>query len=223
MLESAHYLCNSAEMNADPFSDILKLMQAETLVTGGFSAGGAWSLRFPAPEKIKFFAVVKGNCWVCIDGEVPVQFNTGDVGLLTAKRSFVLASAPEVPPQDAMRLFSGAGRSTATVGDGQDFAHIGGHVLLDPASGRLLADVLPPWIHVPAASPQATTFRWLLDQLLEERAGATGATAVHSDFAGPPADHQPDAGQLAARVGRSAHRAGIAADARRSRPRLAPG
>lgn len=171
MLESAHYLCNSAEMNADPFSDILKLMQAETLVTGGFSAGGAWSLRFPAPEKIKFFAVVKGNCWVCIDGEVPVQFNTGDVGLLTAKRSFVLASAPEVPPQDAMRLFSGAGRSTATIGDGQDFAHIGGHVLLDPASGRLLADVLPPWIHVPAASPQATTFRWLLDQLLEERAG----------------------------------------------------
>jgi AraC-like DNA-binding protein len=69
-----------------------------------------------------------------------------------------------------MSLFSGVGRTTAKLGDGSDFAHIGGHVLLDPASGRLLADVLPPWIHVPAASPQATAFRWLLDQLVEERA-----------------------------------------------------
>jgi AraC-like DNA-binding protein len=69
-----------------------------------------------------------------------------------------------------MGLFSGAGRSTAQLGDGGDFAHIGGHVLLDTASGRLLADVLPPWIHIQASSPQATNFRWLLDQLVEERA-----------------------------------------------------
>ncbi len=96
------------------------------------------------------------------------DFKTGDVGLLAAKRSFVLASDPSVAPVDAMELFSGSGRSTAQLGDGEDFAHIGGHVLLDPASGRLLANVLPPWIHVPADSPQAVAFRWLLDQLVEE-------------------------------------------------------
>jgi AraC-like DNA-binding protein len=157
-------------MNADPFSDILKFAKAESLVTGGFMAGGPWAIRFPAPDKIKFFAVVKGRCWVLIDGEAePVHFETGDVGLLSAKRSFVLASDPGIAPVDAMSLFSGAGRTMAQLGDGGDFAHIGGHVLLDPASGRLLADVLPPWIHVPAASPQAAAFRWLLDQLVEER------------------------------------------------------
>ncbi|NKF22969.1 AraC family transcriptional regulator [Solimonas marina] len=159
-------------MSADPFSDILKFTNAESLVTGGFCAGGAWALRFPAPDKIKFFAVVKGSCWVSIEGEgKPVRFDTGDVGLLTAKRQSVLASHPDVTPMDAMSVFSGSGRSSVVLGDGRDFAHIGGHVLLDPASGRLLADVLPPWIHVPAVSPQATTFRWLLDQLVKERAG----------------------------------------------------
>jgi AraC-like DNA-binding protein len=71
-----------------------------------------------------------------------------------------------------MDLFSGAGRSEAQLGDGADFAHIGGHVLLDPVSGRMLADVLPPWIHISAASPQATNFRWLLDQLVIERSSA---------------------------------------------------
>ncbi|WSH27593.1 hypothetical protein U8P75_01685 [Rhizobium beringeri] len=46
-------------MTTDPFSDILKLARAETLVTGGFTAGGPWAIRFPVPKTIKFFAVVK--------------------------------------------------------------------------------------------------------------------------------------------------------------------
>jgi len=116
-------------------------------------------------------AVVKGHCWVSLEGEKkPAHAQTGDVFLLTAPRSFVLASDLAIEPIDAMGLFSGAGRKTATLGNGRDFSYLGGHVLLDPTSGRLLADALPPWIHIEAASPQATVFRWLLDQLVRERA-----------------------------------------------------
>jgi AraC-like DNA-binding protein len=159
-------------MNADPFSDILKLTQAQSLVTGGFSAGGAWAVRFPAPDKIKFFAVVRGSCWVRLEGQAePVRFETGDVGLLSARRWSILSSDLETEPVDAMDIFSRAGRSVAQLGDGSDFAHIGGHVLLDPVSGPLLLQVLPPWIHIRAASPQAAAFGWLLDQLVTERAG----------------------------------------------------
>lgn len=172
MLYSADYFRQSTNVSADPFSDILKLTHTRSLVTGGFTAGGAWAIRFPAPDKIKFFAVTKGSCWLSIDGEAePISFQTGDVGLLTAKRPFVLASAPGIAPVEAMSVFSGTRRTTATLGDGADFAHLGGHVLLDSTNHRLLAEVLPPWIHVPAASPQAANFRWLLDQLVEERAG----------------------------------------------------
>lgn len=189
MLVNPLYLRISAKMvqtmNADPFSDILKFISAESLLTGGIKAGGAWAIRFPAPDKIKFFAVVKGACWVLIDGEAePIHFQTGDVGLLSAKRSFVLASDLALVPLDAMGLFSGTGGTMAQLGEGDDFAHIGGHVLLDPASGRLLEDVLPPWIHVPAASPQAMAFRWLLDQLVEEReAGLPGAQLASAQLA----------------------------------------
>lgn len=157
-------------MQIDPFSDILKFTRAESLATGGFTAGGVWAIRFPAPEKIKFFAVMKGSCWIELDGKPkPVRFDTGDVGLLTAPRAFTLSSAPGVSAIDAMTLFSGSGNATAILGDGQDFEFIGGHVLLDPTSGKLLRDVLPPWIHVSATMPQATSFRWLLAQLMEER------------------------------------------------------
>ncbi|MCE4058673.1 AraC family transcriptional regulator [Pandoraea sputorum] len=185
MLYSSIYLRKSPNMSADPFSDILKFTNAESLVTGGFNAGGAWALRFPAPEKIKFFAVLKGECWVIIDGETePTHFRTGDVGLMTAKRAFVLASDLDTKPIDAMSVFTGARSGITTLGDGNDFSQLGGHVLLDPTSGRLLADVLPPWIHVPAASPQATSFRWLLEQLVAERAhDLPGASLVAGQLA----------------------------------------
>lgn len=168
-------------MSDDPFSDILRLTRAETLMTGGFTAGGPWAIRFPVPTKIKFFAVVKGRCWIMLDGEpAPILFEPGDVGLLTAPRSFVLASHPDVVPVDAMELFSATGGSTAQIGDGADFAHIGGHVLLDAMSGRLLAEVLPPWIHVRAAQAQAAHFRYLLDLLFEERAAQLPGTQLAS-------------------------------------------
>ncbi|MBX5145651.1 AraC family transcriptional regulator [Rhizobium lentis] len=170
MLASPQYLRDSPAMPNEPFSDILKLTRAETLVTGGFTAGGPWALRFPIPKTIKFFAVLKGSCWVTLDGQEAINFSAGDVGLLSAPLAFELASDPSIPPVDAMSLFSGAGRTDVRLGDGSEFAHIGGHVLLDATSGRLLTDVLPPWIHVQAGRPEAATFRWLLDRLAMERA-----------------------------------------------------
>ncbi|MET0506281.1 MAG: cupin domain-containing protein, partial [Luteibacter sp.] len=111
MLERATFLRESTGMAADPFSEILNLTHAQSLVTGGFTAGGTWAIRFPAPDKIKFFAVVKGHCWVRLEGIAePARFETGDVGLLSASRWSILSSAPGVEPVDAMGLFSGAGR-----------------------------------------------------------------------------------------------------------------
>lgn len=168
-------------MNADPFSDILKFTRAESLVTGGFDASGRWAMRFPAPDKIKFFAVVKGTCWVHIGGEEPKQVGAGDVGLLAAARSFVLSSDLQTEPVDAMEVFRNCNNNIAQLGDGEEFSYLGGHVLLDPASRELLADALPPWIHVPAASPQAAAFQWLLDQLVRERASNMPGSSLASD------------------------------------------
>lgn len=172
-------------MSVDPFSDILKLTRAQSLLTGGFSAGGPWAVRFPAPDKIKFFAVVKGSCWVRLEGQTePARFETGDVGLLSAHRWSILSSDLETEPVDAMDLFSRAGRAIVQLGNGSEFAHVGGHVLLDPVSGPLLLNVLPPWIHIRSSAPQAAKFSWLLDQLLEERAaGQAGAQLASEQLA----------------------------------------
>jgi hypothetical protein len=69
---------NSTAMSTDPFSDVLALADARSVVSGGFTAGGRWAIRFPVPEKIKFFGVVKGACWLRVDGaKAPVRSRSG--------------------------------------------------------------------------------------------------------------------------------------------------
>ena len=171
---------NRSGMLNDPLSDVLRLANVQSLVTGGFAASGRWAIRFPAPDKIKFFAAVRGACWLQLDGEASaLRLEPGDVILLALKRDFVLASDLTVTPRDSHELFAGRSEPMVAV-DGVDTTEaevlqIGGHVRLHPSYGALLSDVLPPYIHVHGAAPEAQALRWILDQLLRERAALPGS------------------------------------------------
>jgi hypothetical protein len=154
-------------MEGDPLADILTLASARCVRIGTLRAGGTWALRFPPPQKIKLTAVVKGACWLAVDRDgAPVRLETGDVFMVPADRAFVLASDLKVRPLDGLELFMKTKDNVGKVGDGNDFLAIGGHVALDPDRGGVLAEVLPPLIHVDGSSPEASTIRWLLDQLV---------------------------------------------------------
>lgn len=168
-------------MNADPFSDILRLMNAQSVVTESVSAGGSWAIRFPALDKIRFFAMAKGHCWVCLEGKAPVRAETDDVFLLSAQKSFVLTSDLEAVPIEATSVFTDALGKTATLGDGHDFIHIGGHVHVDPENANLLTDVLPALVHVRAASPRTSVLVWLLDQMVRERGVSLPGSSLASE------------------------------------------
>jgi len=184
MLVSPHYLRDSTKMTTDPFSDILKFANAHSVVTGGFTAAHPWAIRFPVPGKIKFFAVVKGHCWLCFDHELPVKIEAGEVFLLSVQRSFVLAGDLTTGPVDAHNVFTPNSGAITRLGDNEDVFVIGGHVQLGMANLGLLEDVLPPLIHVRADSPQATVLQWLVDQLVRERlAELPGASIASSQLA----------------------------------------
>jgi AraC-like DNA-binding protein len=184
MLVNPDYMRKNTDMSDDPFSDILTFADARSVVSGGFSAGGAWAIRFPPPDKIKFFALVKGSCLVAVDGEKsPFRMEAGDVFFLSAPRAFVLASDPKVKPIEARSLFSPTVRH-ASIGEGEDCIQIGGHVRLDPESGAMLSDTLPPLIHVKASSPEAASLRWLIDRLVREMGdGLPGAEIAAAQIA----------------------------------------
>lgn len=183
MLVGPNFLRQSPGMAIDPLSDILTFLDARCLVSGGFSAGGRWGVRFRRPNAIKFCAVTQGACWLVLKGlDATVQLHTGDVIFLKGDRSFELISEVGAPAVSSDAYVFDEETGMAQIGTGTDFVSLGGHVALDERRASFLLDVLPPFIHVPAASSEAVGLRWLLAELVAEghrdRPGA-GLAAGH--------------------------------------------
>jgi AraC-like DNA-binding protein len=165
----------------DLVSDILNLAHAQSVVTGTFEAGGAWAVRFPPPDMIKFFGIAQGSCWLRVEGEPSdLHLQRGDVFLLAAPRTFVLASDRSLEPQDALAVFKGYPGVVAKLGTGDEFQLLGGHVELEAGSGDLLTTVLPPLLLARAGSPHVAQSHWILEQLIQERSADLPGAAVAS-------------------------------------------
>lgn len=170
-------------MSDDPLSDVLRLAEASSVVSGGFIAGGVWALRFPPPNRLKFSAVARGTCWLRVDGVEPaVLLQEGDVVVLDGRRGFVVANDLATPTQDAYRVLATKRDGFAEVGNGArgECVILSGMMALNPASGALLTDVLPDIVHVRAVSPRAAPLRWIVEQILEERSSSQPGAAVAS-------------------------------------------
>jgi AraC-like DNA-binding protein len=158
------------KMHLDPFSDLLKLIDARSIMSGGLVAGGAWAIAFPATQRIKFWGIVRGHCWLLVDVEsAPIAVASGDVFLLRAPRSHVLASDLSIRPSVLSDVLEGRQGAIASHGKGDEFFMIGGKVELSNDSGQLLLEGLPDLIHIRATSRHAPSLRWLLEQLVRER------------------------------------------------------
>ena len=169
----------------DPLSDVLSLLKPRTYVTGGLSAGGRWSLHLPAHEGIKCYAVVKGECWLSLEGiDEPSRLRSGSCLLLPHGRRFVLASDLTIPPMDASKLVSTGERykGVLSLNPGDDFLILGSHFALE-GDARFLLDVLPPIVML-ENGPQRESLRWAVERILREmRDWQPGGTLVAQQVA----------------------------------------
>ena len=67
-------------MQDDALSDVLRLVSAHSVVSGGLAAGGAWAIAFPAVGTINFFGILRGSCWLMHEGEAPQRIGAADGG-----------------------------------------------------------------------------------------------------------------------------------------------
>jgi AraC-like DNA-binding protein len=154
----------------DPLSDVLSLLKPRAYVTGVLAAGPRWSLQLPVHEgTIKCYCVVKGDCWLSMEGvDEPARLRTGSCLLLPHGRPFVLASDLTLPPRDARELLATGERHNGvlSVSPGEDFLVLGSHFALE-GDGRFLLDVLPPIVMLNNES-QRESLRWAIERMLRE-------------------------------------------------------
>ncbi len=153
----------------DPLSDVLSLLKPRSYNSGGFDAGGEWSIQYPQHDGIKCYAVVSGECWLSVEG-VPdaVRVKAGDCFLLPSGRPFRAASDLTLTPIDASAIYSTtrAGEIVSWNGGG-DFFLVGGHFALNGNHASVLLGVLPLIVHLRKESDKAA-LRWSLERMRQE-------------------------------------------------------
>lgn len=169
----------------DPLSDILSLLKPRTYVTGGISAGGQWSVRFPAHKVVKCYSVITGDCWLSMENvKEPVRLRAGSCLLLPRGWPFVLASDLSLSPLDGLELLSTRERynGVLSVSPGEDLFILGSHFELE-GDARFLLDILPPVVML-EKELQKESLRWAVERMLREmRDPQPGGTLIAQQVA----------------------------------------
>ncbi|WP_417846406.1 AraC family transcriptional regulator [Thalassospira povalilytica] len=131
----------------DPLSDILSLIKPDNYLSAGFDAGAPWAIQFPDQGKnIKTGAIVKGECWISVDGIAePVLLQTGDCVLLPHGRAFLMGSSLDQPPIHAQGTFKPERYGhIRTINGGGDCVVASSRFGLAGPQADLLLNMLPP-------------------------------------------------------------------------------
>ncbi|HTI69216.1 MAG TPA: AraC family transcriptional regulator [Candidatus Limnocylindria bacterium] len=136
--------------------------------------GGRYS-RFGHPG---FALVLKGPCWLSLEGVPAAILETGDFVFFPATPAFTLASDAKVKPKPMKSILSGQQVEELFHGDRTmetSASLLGGYFMFDPTNASLLLDLLPKMLHLRAADPEmdslAPVVALIKREALEKRAG----------------------------------------------------
>ncbi|ALG75358.1 AraC family transcriptional regulator [Azospirillum thiophilum] len=172
-------LSQSSREAADPLSDVLDVLGPRISRLTRLEAANDWSLEFPALDRLKFVALLKGTSWLILPDHAPRLMGAGDVCLI-GRTPYAVASDPALPRTDGRSLFGSPGRDAVQLG-GSDMISIGGSVSFAEGNADFLLDMLPDFLLIPRSSPGsgsvATILALLGDEMAQARLGRGIVTA----------------------------------------------
>lgn len=157
----------------DPLSAVLSALGARSTRRTVLEASGEWALAFPALDRLKFVAVLRGNCWLLPGRGDPCPLSVGDVALI-GRIDYAVASDPAVPRIDGVSFFEGD-RDHLCLGGGNTVL-LGGGVSFMKGTSDFLFDMLPPFLIVEHTSEVAGTVGSVL-ALLDREVREPGAAS----------------------------------------------
>ena len=150
----------------DPLSDVITLLRPHAALSKPITARGEWGVRYSAYGLPGFAIVLKGQCWLAIDGTKAVRLEHSDFILLPATPAFRLFSSPAVacvhrePSDSAVRHGDQDGEP--------DFQALGGAFQIEPVNAPLLLGLLPRMIHIRAADGDTGRLTSMISLLMDE-------------------------------------------------------
>ncbi|MFJ4412504.1 AraC family transcriptional regulator [Streptomyces sp. NPDC088910] len=160
----------------DPVADAISLLRPRTVIGPNLRASGKWALRFDTFPHVRVGGLVRGTCWLILEGHEPVLLREGDTFMLGNPPPYVLASTLDASPRPAEPVWAGADDGFVRIGpeSEEDLYLCVGHIAFDDRNAALLTDLLPPLVIVRAGDPHGGPLARLID-LLATEVGITAA------------------------------------------------
>jgi AraC-like DNA-binding protein len=158
----------------NPLGDIITLLSPRAMGTKLLQGAGNWAVQRSNESRAGFGIVLKGGCWLSIDGYPPLYLAAGDVVLMPESTGLTISSSLNYDATNLVVL----GGDTCTEGkirygspEGNiDFEQLGGYFQLDPINQGMLGRLLPTIIHIKAADLIADSIKRVIDLIVEEAA-----------------------------------------------------
>jgi AraC-like DNA-binding protein len=170
----------------DPLSQILSLLKPRSYITAGFDAGGAWALTLDdLAGRIKCYAVVKGACWLSIEGiEEPVPCEAGDCFVLPSGCRVIIGTDLNMQPELASNVLDpNCSGEVVTYNGGGDVYLVGSRFEVNGRHAEVLLQTLPPLMKVETSGDRAR-LRWSIDLMMEEfREARPGSSLIAQQLA----------------------------------------
>jgi AraC-like DNA-binding protein len=158
-------LSQSSKIPRDPLSDVLAVLGARVTRLTRMEAAGEWSLAFPAIDRLKFVALLRGSQWMVRPGCEPQLLGEGDICLI-GRTKYIVASNPAMTPIDGQDFYGG-NCDVARFG-GDDTIGIGGTVTFSASNADFLLDRLPEFMIIPRSSPTSEAITTILALVSKE-------------------------------------------------------
>lgn len=156
----------------DPVADAIGLLRPHTVIGPSLRAVGEWALSFDAFLHVRIGGLVRGECWLILDGREPVLLQEGDTFMLGNPPPYVLASSPDAGrrPEEAEAVWAGAEDGFVRIGpESEDDLYLcAGHIGFDEENAALLTDLLPTLVIVRAGDPHGARLAQLIEHLATE-------------------------------------------------------
>lgn len=162
----------------DALAAVVTLLKPQAIGTKIIHGAGSWGVRYPAISQPSYALLLKGSCWLAVDGIPPMILETGDFVLFPAMPGFTMASHPEIEP--GLMKPASSGQQVEEIFHGDPSAEpsvsmLGGYFAFDPINAAMLLDFLPKVLHIRSADPAmgsvATLVELIQREARENRAG----------------------------------------------------
>jgi len=156
----------------DPLDDVFAAMRVESALYARLEAAAPWGVNFVPGQGARFGYVVRGGCWMTVDGlEQPIALAAGDCYIIARGSGYRLQDNPRSPTRNCFDVIGERVGGMVRLGEGQVGATvITGWFVFDAVGAQPLLSLMPLLLHARVDQDRDQQLQATLQQLAAETA-----------------------------------------------------